>query len=72
MAVYSRSAPRFSRTCGAGLLPPIIGIIRILNPSDPTIAAEELGREIFERQYSDYRIDTQRSARVWPAESANR
>jgi multimeric flavodoxin WrbA len=42
------------------------------DPSDPAIAAEELGREIFERKYSDYRIDTQRSARVWPAESANR
>jgi multimeric flavodoxin WrbA len=42
------------------------------DPSDPIIAAEELGREIFERKYSDYRIDTRRSARVWPAESANR
>jgi multimeric flavodoxin WrbA len=41
------------------------------DPSDPTIAAEELGLEIFERKYSDYRIDTRRSSRVWPLELAN-
>jgi multimeric flavodoxin WrbA len=42
------------------------------DPSDPTIAAEELGREIFERKYSDYRLDTQRSVRVWPPEATDR
>jgi multimeric flavodoxin WrbA len=42
------------------------------DPSDPATAAEELGREIFERKYSDYRIDTRRSAQVWPPEPANR
>ncbi len=38
------------------------------DPSDPILAAEQLGREIFERKYSDFRIDTQRSGRVWPTE----
>ena len=27
---------------------------------------EQLGREIFERRFSDFRLDTQRSGRVWP------
>ena len=40
------------------------------DPSDPSLAAEQLGREIFERKYSDFRIDTQRSGRVWPPEPA--
>jgi multimeric flavodoxin WrbA len=38
---------------------------------DPTASlanAETLGREFFERKFSDYRIDTPRSGRVWPAE----
>jgi multimeric flavodoxin WrbA len=35
------------------------------DPSSPSLAAEQLGREIFERKYSDYRLDTQRSGRVW-------
>jgi multimeric flavodoxin WrbA len=38
------------------------------DPSDPSLLAEQLGREIFERKYSDYRIDTQRNVRVWPRE----
>jgi multimeric flavodoxin WrbA len=38
-------------------------IIRDLN--GPSLAAEQLGREIFERKYSDYRLDTQRNGRVW-------
>jgi hypothetical protein len=38
----------------------------IRDPSDPILAAEQLGREIFERKYSDFRIDTQRAGRVWP------
>lgn len=35
------------------------------DPSAPSIAAEQLGRNLFERKYSDYRIDTQRSGSVW-------
>ena len=35
------------------------------DPSDPIFAAEQLGREIFKRKYSDYRLDTERSGRVW-------
>jgi multimeric flavodoxin WrbA len=37
------------------------------DPGDPMLAAEQLGREIFSRKHSDYRIDTQRSGRVWPS-----
>ncbi len=36
------------------------------DPGDPIVAAEKLGREIFNRKYSDFRIDTERSGRVWP------
>ncbi|MEP6668020.1 MAG: flavodoxin family protein [Chthoniobacter sp.] len=36
------------------------------DPGDPMVAAEQLGREIFERRYSDYRLDTPRSGKVWP------
>ncbi|MEA5463758.1 flavodoxin family protein [Leptothoe sp. PORK10 BA2] len=36
------------------------------DPSAPIVAAEQLGREIFNRKYSDFRIDTERSGRVWP------
>ena len=38
------------------------------DPGDPSLAAEQLGREIFERKYSDFRLDTQRSGRVWSSE----
>ena len=41
------------------------------DPGDPTLAAEQLGRDIFVRKYSDFRIDTQRSGRVWSPEPAN-
>lgn len=41
------------------------------DPSAPTLDAEQLGREFFERKYSDFRLDTQRSGRVWPSEPAN-
>ena len=37
------------------------------DPGDPIQAAEQLGRELFARCYSDYRLDTQRSGKVWPA-----
>jgi multimeric flavodoxin WrbA len=36
------------------------------DPGEPIAAAEQLGREFFERRYSDYRVDTQRGGRVWP------
>jgi multimeric flavodoxin WrbA len=35
------------------------------DPGGAIVAAEQLGREIFERKYSDYRLDTQRSGKVW-------
>lgn len=38
------------------------------DPNEPTLAAEQLGREIFDRRYSDFRLDTQRSGRVWHQE----
>jgi multimeric flavodoxin WrbA len=41
------------------------------DPAYPTLAAEQLGREIFEREYSDFRIDTERSGRIWPTETTN-
>jgi multimeric flavodoxin WrbA len=41
------------------------------DPGDPMLAAEQLGREIFSRKHSDYRIDTQRSGRVWPSKPVN-
>ena len=36
------------------------------DPESPMAAAEALGRELFARKYTDYRLDTQRSGRVWP------
>src|SRR5262249_12769662 len=41
------------------------------DPGNPILAAEQLGREIFERKYSDFRIDTERSGKVWPIDSTN-
>jgi len=38
------------------------------DPGEPVLAAEQLGREIFQRRYSDFRLDTQRRGRVWPSE----
>ncbi|MEN8447297.1 MAG: flavodoxin family protein [Cyanobacteria bacterium J06555_13] len=35
------------------------------DPREPILAAEQLGRELFDRKYSDFRLDTQRSGRVW-------
>jgi multimeric flavodoxin WrbA len=40
----------------------------VRDPAEPLLAAEQLGREIFTRRYSDFRLDTQRSGRVWPQE----
>ena len=39
------------------------------DPRDPSMAAEQLGREIFNRRYSDFRIDTERSGQVWPPDN---
>ncbi len=36
------------------------------DPDSPLFAAEKLGRDLFDRSYTDYRIDTQRSGCVWP------
>lgn len=36
------------------------------DPADPVLAAERLGRELLERPYSDYRLDTPRAGNVWP------
>ncbi|MDF1658475.1 MAG: flavodoxin family protein [Verrucomicrobiales bacterium] len=35
------------------------------DPTEPVVAAETLGREMFTRRFSDFRIDTERSGRVW-------
>lgn len=35
------------------------------DPRNPLLAARDLGREIFTRPYSDYRMDTPRSSQVW-------
>lgn len=35
------------------------------DPADPLAQAERLGAEIFQRPYSDYRLDTPRARRVW-------
>jgi multimeric flavodoxin WrbA len=40
------------------------------DPNDPAAAAERLGREMFRRAYSDYRIDTVRDPQVWSADFA--
>ncbi|MCP9835788.1 MULTISPECIES: hypothetical protein [unclassified Cyanobium] len=40
----------------------------VRDPGEPLLAAEQLGREMFTRRYSDFRLDTQRSGRVWPQE----
>ncbi|MGD1863459.1 MAG: flavodoxin family protein [Phormidesmis sp.] len=39
------------------------------DPTGPLLAAEQLGRDLFVRKYSDFRLDTQRSGRVWPQEN---
>lgn len=38
----------------------------VRDPSAPLLAAEELGREIFARKFSDFSVDTLRNAKVWP------
>jgi multimeric flavodoxin WrbA len=55
----------------------LVGVVRgignsrsevLRDPGSPGLAAEQLGQELFARNYSDYRLDTQRSGRVWPVE----
>jgi len=36
-----------------------------LDPGNPLSEAERLGMDLYERKYSDYRLDTPRSGRVW-------
>lgn len=36
-----------------------------LDPNQPEQAAEQLGRELLSRPYSDYSVDSQRETRVW-------
>jgi multimeric flavodoxin WrbA len=38
----------------------------VRDPSAPLLAAEELGRDIFARKFSDFSVDTVRNAKVWP------
>lgn len=38
------------------------------DPAGPVAEAERLGGDLFARRYSDYRIDSARSGRVWPAD----
>lgn len=54
----------------------LVGVVRgignrrgevVNDPQAPVEAARSLGREIFRRAYSDYRLDTKRSTGVWPA-----
>jgi multimeric flavodoxin WrbA len=40
----------------------------VRDPAASLVHVETLGREFFERKFSDYRIDTPRSGRVWPGE----
>jgi multimeric flavodoxin WrbA len=41
------------------------------DPCEPSAAAEQMGRDLFAMRYTDYRIDTPRSGKVWPLENAN-
>jgi multimeric flavodoxin WrbA len=59
----------------------LVGVVRgvgnsrsevVRDPAEPILAAEQLGREIFERRYSDFRLDTQRSGRVWPQDGVSK
>lgn len=36
------------------------------DPDDPLRAARELGRDFFVKRFSDFRLDTERSSKVWP------
>ena len=52
----------------------LVGVVRgignqrgdeLQDPSDPLGAAHELGRTLFDRQATDYRIDTERAGSTW-------
>ncbi len=36
------------------------------DPSDPMALAEQLGRDFFTKKFSNFRLDTERSGKVWP------
>jgi len=38
------------------------------DPCDPVLQAQELGKAMFGSKFSDYRINTPRSGKVWPVE----
>lgn len=38
------------------------------DPSDPMSLAAQLGRDMFTKKFSDFRLDTERSSKVWPEE----
>jgi multimeric flavodoxin WrbA len=40
----------------------------VRDPARPVGEAERLGRELFTGRYTDYRLDTPRSGRIWPLE----
>jgi multimeric flavodoxin WrbA len=42
----------------------------VRDPAGPVSAAERLGRELFTGRYTDYRLDTARSGKIWPVEPA--
>jgi multimeric flavodoxin WrbA len=42
----------------------------VRDPTDAVAQAERLGTELFDRPYSDYRLDTPRDTRVWPVDEA--
>jgi multimeric flavodoxin WrbA len=52
----------------------LVGVVRgignkrgdvLQDPADPLAAARELGRTLFDRQATDYRIDTERAGSTW-------
>jgi multimeric flavodoxin WrbA len=52
----------------------LVGVVRgignkrgdvVADPSDPLAAARELGRTLFDRRATDYRIDTERGGSTW-------
>jgi multimeric flavodoxin WrbA len=53
----------------------LVGVVRgignsrgevLRDPANPELLAQRLGEQLFLNKYSDYRLDTPRSGRVWP------
>jgi multimeric flavodoxin WrbA len=40
------------------------------DPAGPVGASERLGRDLFSGHYTDYRLDTARSGRIWPSDAS--